>query len=137
MGLTIAPKSSPVLTTAVSMAYANILLGMICLNEELQVSMRVTDGPQPELNLTVPTSTITFEAASESNVSLTLEVSGGASKMNVVPGATPLGEMGLWFRYPLDKERTQAAGIFFRNSQISSTDSVLVNMTLALDTPVL
>lgn len=135
--LAIAPGSSPVLTTAVSMAYANILLGLICLSDDLQVSMRATDGPHAQLNLSIPTSTTTFETASESSVPLSLEVSGGAAKLNVVPGATSLGEMGLWFRYPLDKERTQAAGVFFRNSQISSTDSVLVNMTLALDTPVL
>jgi hypothetical protein len=54
-----------------------------------------------------------------------------------IPGASPVGSLGLWHTYPLHKERTQAAAIFSRNSQLSSTDTILVNLTLALDTPVL
>jgi len=33
------------------------------------------------------------------------------------------------------RDRTQVAALFFRNSKLSSTDSVLVNLVLALDTP--
>jgi hypothetical protein len=48
-----------------------------------------------------------------------------------------VGSLGLWFSYPHHRERTQACANFFRNAQISSTDTVLVNLTLALDTAVL
>lgn len=78
-----------------------------------------------------------FESISDNTGSLSLRVAGGISMLKQVPGSCPIGSMGLWIKYTQDKERTQACASFFRNPQLSSTDSVLVNLTLALDTPIL
>lgn len=69
--------------------------------------------------------------------SLSLRVSGGEAQLRQVPGSCPIGSLGLWFTYPHHRERTEACAHFFRNAQLSSTDTVLVTLTLALDTAVL
>mmetsp|Transcript_21478 Transcript_21478/g.31157 ORF Transcript_21478/g.31157 Transcript_21478/m.31157 type:complete len:1761 (-) Transcript_21478:200-5482(-) len=78
-----------------------------------------------------------FEELADVVNSLSLRVSGGEQLLSQIPGASAVGSMGLWYTYPLHKERTQASAIFYRNPQVSSTDTVLVNLTLALDTSVL
>jgi hypothetical protein len=56
----------------------------------------------------------------------------------VVPGACEIGKKGLWYADMNTKEEyTQAAARFFRDKRRSSTDTVLVNMTFALDTALL
>jgi hypothetical protein len=79
-----------------------------------------------------------FEDMADDLPSLSLRASGGAARMNQVPGAIECGKTnGLWFNYPLHPERTHAAANMFRDRHLSSTDSVLVNVTLALDTSIL
>lgn len=80
---------------------------------------------------------------------LSMVASGALSAVSVVPGACHYGRKGLWFDDQATgkgsnsdtptsgmevKEYTQASARFFRNKQVSSSNSVLVNMTFALDT---
>ncbi|CAM9291303.1 unnamed protein product, partial [Choristocarpus tenellus] len=53
-----------------------------------------------------------------------------------VPGTSGVGKMGVTFTYPQAPERTRPVGVFFRDKEVSSTDSVLVRVALALDTPI-
>ena len=86
-----------------------------------------------------------------------LVVSGGMARQNVVPGACAVGTAGLWLAssqsadtmsdkdsqnpVPFSKityaELTQPAALFFRNSRLSSSDTVLVNAVIAFDSPCL
>eukprot|EP01038_Epipyxis_sp_PR26KG_P007229 gene7229-9860_t len=71
----------------------------------------------------------------------------GLDLVTVVPGICETGQQGLWYpdhntgiktennHYLL--EYTQASARYFRDSKLSSTDTVLVNMTYALDTAIL
>lgn len=59
-----------------------------------------------------------------------------------VPGTTVWGRQGLWYPHPIFppspvKEHTQALAHFFRDHTVSSTDSVIVVLSLSLDTPVM
>jgi len=68
--------------------------------------------------------------------SASMLASGALSTVTQVPGANEIGRKGLWFANQSNKppcEFTRAAARFFRDSRISTTDSVLVNLTLVLD----
>ena len=54
-----------------------------------------------------------------------------------VPGTTGIGKKGLWWKHPVvgEPERTRAAAMFYRDPLLVSTDTVVVNMIMALDTP--
>ena len=78
-----------------------------------------------------------WELVADHIPSLSLRVSGKLSRNAQVPGSCDYGKLGLWFTYRHDKERTQSSASFFRDSETSSTNSVQVLMTLALDTPIL
>ena len=45
--------------------------------------------------------------------------------------------MGLWFTYPFDRERSRPSTHYFRNPELSTTNSVMMVMSMALDTPIL
>lgn len=69
---------------------------------------------------------------------LSIRVSGGFPRMDQVPGSIICGvTKGPWFTYPLHRERTKVSANMFRDQHLSSTDSVLVNVTHALDTAIL
>jgi hypothetical protein len=91
----------------------------------------------PQLTFFPTLSHYQFEDLSDVINNLSLRVNGGELLLKQIPGAAPVGSMGIWHKYPLHKERTQPAAIYYRNPQMSSTDTVLINLTLALDTPVL
>ena len=59
--------------------------------------------------------------------------------LGVCPGTAAVGRLGLWWRRPFGgpPERTQAAGMFFRDVAWSSSDAVLVCLCLAVETTVL
>ena len=78
-----------------------------------------------------------WELVADKVPSLSLRVSGAIGNNSVCPGSQDYGKLGLWFTYRHDRERTQLAANFFRDQEVSSTDSVMVLMTLALDTPIL
>jgi hypothetical protein len=70
--------------------------------------------------------------------SLSLRVNGGMALTTQVPGALSYGHTkGIWLKYALAHECTHVAALFFRNPRLSTTDTVLVNLTLSLDTPIL
>ena len=69
--------------------------------------------------------------------SLSMQASGALAYVAQVPGACEHGRMGLWFPHKMPREYTQACAIFFRDARLSTTDTVLINMTLALDTSIL
>lgn len=69
--------------------------------------------------------------------SLSMFASGALAYVAQVPGACEHGRMGLWFPHKMPREYTQASAMFFRDARLSTTDTVLVNMTLALDTSIL
>lgn len=56
-----------------------------------------------------------------------------------IPGSCEMGKKGLWFPDELDAshEKTQCAAMFFRDPIRSSTDTIMVNMTLALEAAIL
>jgi hypothetical protein len=65
---------------------------------------------------------------------LSMVASQALSKVAQLPGACEMGRMGLWFPHRMFREYTQASAIYFRDARLSTTDHVMVNMTLALDT---
>jgi hypothetical protein len=136
-----------VTSTAKATSDAYLLISLLTISDDLDVD--VVPYPAPELDphddpadfCPLPVLEVTdhfmFEEMSDVVNTLSLRVSGGQALLRQVPGACPVGSMGLWFDYPHHRERTQASAIYFRNPQISSTDTVLVNLTLALDTSIL
>ena len=87
-----------------------------------------------------------WEVKSDNVMSLSLRASGGIDRLSQVPGASPIGRAlqsfnaaadddGEGFSRIVQKDRSVASAIFFRDNQISSTDSILVNATLAWDSP--
>jgi hypothetical protein len=79
-----------------------------------------------------------WEDLADFTMSLTLRVSGRINALQKVPGTCPAGKWGLWYpsAYPLAiREYTHGITSYFRDKNMSSTDSVLVLMSLALDTP--
>lgn len=62
-----------------------------------------------------------------------------SKKAQDVPGSCEVGKKGLWYPDQVrpDREKTQVAANFFRDSIRSTTDSILVNMTLALETAII
>lgn len=79
-----------------------------------------------------------FEDIADDVTPLSMRVSGGFSRMDQIPGSIVCGvTRGPWFTYPLHPERTKVSANMFRDKHLSSTDSVLVNVTQALDTAVL
>ena len=80
--------------------------------------------------------------AFESVPCLSMRVSdagGGAARARTVPGICPVGRPGLWWTHPVERERTYACGVYFRDTRaiMTSTPTVVVNLLLALDTPCL
>ncbi|CAM9395173.1 unnamed protein product, partial [Ectocarpus sp. 12 AP-2014] len=67
--------------------------------------------------------------------SLSMRVSGRRGHSREVPGTCNIGKMGVTFHYPQASERTRAVASFFRDASKSSSDSVMVVVALALDTP--
>lgn len=71
---------------------------------------------------------------------LSLQVSEGRDLMHEVPGSEEIGPYGIWIKPPprcQKKDFTRIAHTLKRDPYISSTNSVLNFMTLALDTPML
>eukprot|EP01034_Spumella_vulgaris_P029963 gene29963-37102_t len=69
---------------------------------------------------------------------LSLVASGSVPLVSQVPGACEHGRRGLWFADMNGSvECSQAAARMFRDPHLSTTDSVLVNMTMALDSALL
>ena len=60
-------------------------------------------------------------------------------KAQDVPGACEIGKKGLWYPDQVrpDKEKTQVAANFFRDDVKSSTNSIVVNLTLGLETAII
>jgi hypothetical protein len=60
---------------------------------------------------------------------------GGLSTATLVPGAAQVGRLGLWFPNNSSSRSalTQVAARFFRDSRVSTSDSVLVNLALCMD----
>jgi len=65
---------------------------------------------------------------------LSMIATGYLANVAQVPGACEMGKMGLWFDHQMYREYTQPCANFFRDAKISTTDTVLVNMSLSLDT---
>lgn len=99
-------------------------------DDELTISVRNVPEEPDEL-LT------SWEAEADFTSSLSMRVSGQMHRVRKVPGVKELEHMGVWFKYPWDKEFTRAFGTYFRDASLSSTDSVLVTLLFALDTAIL
>jgi hypothetical protein len=80
-----------------------------------------------------------WEQAQDNHLNLSLLASGALPTVTQVPGACEYGRRGIWFadHNTAPFEYTQAAARFFRDARATSTHSVLVNMTFALDTSLL
>eukprot|EP00605_Chrysophyceae_sp_TOSAG23-4_P002432 GSChrysophyteH1.ASY1.ANO1.2691.1 assembled CDS len=65
---------------------------------------------------------------------LSMITSNALQNVAQIPGSCEMGRMGLWFPHLMYREYTQACANYFRDPKVSTTDSVLVNMTLSLDT---
>jgi hypothetical protein len=65
---------------------------------------------------------------------LSMITSNALAKVAQLPGSCEIGQMGLWFEHQMPREYTQASAIFFRDARLSTTDHVLVNLSLSLDT---
>ncbi|CAN0080396.1 unnamed protein product [Heterosigma akashiwo] len=79
-----------------------------------------------------------WEAAADAVLPLSLRVSGKLDRLRRVPGLCAVGQRGLWGPpRPADLASgfTQPAGVFFRDPALSSTDSVLAGLLLALEEP--
>ena len=86
-------------------------------DDELTISVRNVPEEPDEL-LT------SWEAEADFTSSLSMRVSGQMHRVRKVPGVKELEHMGVWFKYPWDKEFTRAFGTYFRDASLSSTDSV-------------
>eukprot|EP00606_Chrysophyceae_sp_TOSAG23-5_P001341 GSChrysophyteH2.ASY1.ANO1.566.1 assembled CDS len=65
---------------------------------------------------------------------LSMIASGALNNIAMIPGTCEIGKMGTWESHLMSREYTQACASFYRDPKVSTTDTVLVNMTLALDT---
>ena len=65
---------------------------------------------------------------------LSMQTSGALEKVGLCPGACEYGRIGLWFPHRMTREYTQVSATFYRDPLQSTTDTVYVNFTLALDT---
>lgn len=101
----------------------------------------------------------TFEEIADNIPCLSYRVQGAIQKASEVPGSSEYWysdevddpskppymqdkesyhtHMGLWFAYPFDKERTRPSTHYFRDPELSTTNSILMVTSLALDTPIL
>ena len=101
----------------------------------------------------------TFEEVADDIPCLSYRVQGAIQKASEVPGSSEYWysdevedpskppymqdkesyhtHMGLWFTYPFDRERTRPSTHYFRDPECSTTNSVLMVTSLALDTPIL
>jgi hypothetical protein len=71
-------------------------------------------------------------------LSLSMRVTGASNRTKLVPGSFECNSnRALWFSYPLYPEKTRVVANLFRDKNISSTDSVIINVALALDTSIL
>lgn len=89
--------------------------------------------------LRVQVQTGLWEAVEDSACNLSMIVSGALPSVTQVPGACEYGRRGIWFadHNTAPVEYTQAAARFFREQRATSSQSILVNMTFALDTSLL
>jgi hypothetical protein len=71
-------------------------------------------------------------------LSLSMRVTGASNRTKLIPGSFECNvNRALWFSYPLYPEKTRVVANLFRDKNISSTDSVIINVALALDTCIL
>lgn len=158
---TVTHVSDSVLPSAKAIAAAFTLFSLLEVSDDMEISLAHLDVPEGVSICSDPDDTVEAHASNRKSIdiyppvfeftsdnfgfeelsdvvnSLSLRVSGGSLLLKQIPGASSVGSMGLWYKYPLHQERTQASAIFYRNPQVSSTNTVLVNLTLALDTSVL
>lgn len=92
---------------------------------------------------------LTWETMSESPYCMSLYVSGGMPRLRQVPGSCEIGRGygpdNLCFTPTatevtskvLQSGNTRASAIYFRDAKLSSSDSVLVRLTVAMDSPCL
>ena len=102
---------------------------------------------------------VSYESIADDLPSLSYRVQGAIDRRAQVPGSSEFWysddvedpskppymqtqesyrtKMGVWFDYRHDKERTRASTSYFRDTDLSTTNSVLMVMALALDTPVM
>ena len=80
-----------------------------------------------------------WEAVEDTGCNLSMIASGSLPTVTQVPGACEYGRRGIWFpdQNTAPVEYTQAAARFFRELRATSSHSILVNMTFALDTSLL
>lgn len=80
-----------------------------------------------------------WEKLLDQGVNMSLKASGAIDRMDKVPGGSEIGRHGLWFADHVEpfNEKTQVGAAYFRDALKSSTDSILVNLTLALETAIL
>ena len=71
--------------------------------------------------------------------SLSLAASGGVPLTSQVPGASEVGTRGFWLKPPrcYPNEETRVAATFFRDALVSTSNTVLVLLTHAIDVPIL
>lgn len=76
-----------------------------------------------------------WEKLLEQGLNGSLLANQGLERIYYVPGASEVGRKGLWFPDALDaqRERTQVGAVFFRDALRSTTDSILVHLTLLLE----
>lgn len=79
-----------------------------------------------------------WEKLLEQGLNGSLLANGGISRIYQVPGASEIGRRGLWFPDAMDptQEKTQVGAIFFRDANVSTTDSILITLTYLLDTAI-
>lgn len=80
-----------------------------------------------------------WEAVEDTGLNLSMIIGGSLPTITLVPGACEYGRKGIWFpdHNTAPVEYTQAAARFFREPRATSSRSILVNMTFALDTSLL
>ena len=76
-----------------------------------------------------------WEQVVDTGNNLSLLASGAQSTITLVPGTCEVGREGIWFpdHNTAPQEYTQAAARYYREQRESSSHSILVNLTFALD----
>ena len=76
-----------------------------------------------------------WEQVVDTGNNLSLLASGAQSTITLVPGTCEVGKKGIWFpdHNTAPQEYTQAAARYYREQRESSSHSILVNLTFALD----
>ena len=66
--------------------------------------------------------------------SLSMRVSGAVDLVDSVPGACEYGKLGLWFKHSMPREYTRVSAIMYRDPAQSTTNTIFIRFTLAIDT---